>query len=143
MKDLFCLGNVPEEKDIMDILIEAQDDENGAKLTDPQVLSNCITVFLAGHDTLTSGKIPANSYLVALSFIIFAVANHKEVQAKLAKEIDDVLQGNLPTAENVNNLRYLGCVIRESLRLYPPAPALAREVASDCTIGGYFIEVGF
>jgi len=53
-----------------------------------------------------------------------------------------VLAGRAPTAGDVLNLRYSEWVIRESMRLYPPAWAIAREALADCEIGGYHVPKG-
>lgn len=60
----------------------------------------------------------------------------------MLKEIKDVMANNQPTIENLSKLQYLGQVINESLRLYPPVPILARDVIEDDIVGGYRIPKG-
>jgi cytochrome P450 len=53
-----------------------------------------------------------------------------------------VLGDRSPTADDVPNLRYTEWVVRESMRLYPPAWGIAREALADCEIGGYHVPKG-
>ena len=62
--------------------------------------------------------------------------------ARLAAEVDEVLAGRLPVSADVPRLRYTEWVIKESMRLYPPAPNVGREALCDCEIGGYRIPRG-
>jgi cytochrome P450 len=56
--------------------------------------------------------------------------------------VADVLGDRPPTAGDVPNLRYTEWVVRESMRLYPPAWGIAREALADCEIGGYAVPKG-
>jgi cytochrome P450 len=91
-----------------------------------------VTLFLAGHETTA----------LALSFTFYLLAQYPDAEARLVQEISAVLQGRLPTPADVPRLRYSEWVVREALRLYPPAPGIGREALVDCTIGGYPIRKG-
>lgn len=71
--------------------------------------------------------------MTAITFILFAIANHEEVQQRLYEEIVS-LEGD----KNYNNLVYLDAVIKESLRLYPPVPFIGRYLGEDTVIGTRF-----
>lgn len=71
--------------------------------------------------------------MTAITFILFAIANHEEVQQRLYEEIAS-LEGD----KNYNNLVYLDAVIKESLRLYPPVPFIGRYLGEDTVIGTRF-----
>lgn len=68
--------------------------------------------------------------MTAITFTLFAIANHEEVQQRLYEEI-----ASLEGEYNYNNLVYLDAVIKESLRLYPPVPFIGRYLGEDTFIG--------
>ncbi len=117
--------------DLLAHLLAAQDDE-GAGMTDKQLRDECVTLFLAGHETTA----------LTLTFTFHLLAGHPESEAKLASELDAVLGGRNPTAADVPRLRYADWIIKESMRLYPPAWAIGREATEDFEIGGYPIRKG-
>jgi cytochrome P450 len=117
--------------DLLARLLAAQDDD-GSRMTDRQLRDELVTLFLAGHETTA----------LALSFTFYLLAAHPETDARLAVELDEVLQGRLPTYADIPRLRYTEWVVKESMRLYPPAPSIGREALEDCELGGYFIPKG-
>src|SRR5690606_31880770 len=64
------------------------------------------------------------------------------VEEAAHKEVDQVLAGRLPTAEDLEALPYLTMVVKETMRLYPAAPLIGRRASADTTIGGYLIPAG-
>nr|AID61457.1 cytochrome P450 [Calliphora stygia] len=81
-----------------------------------------------GHDTTTSG----------ISFALYLIARHPQVQEKLVEEIKQVLgtdKHKPVTYRELQDLKYMECVIKESQRLYPSVPAIGREITEDITIG--------
>lgn len=68
--------------------------------------------------------------MTAITFILFAIANHENVQQRLYDEI-----ASLDGEQNFNNLTYLDAVIKESLRLYPPVPFIGRYLGENTVIG--------
>ena len=89
--------------------VEAEDDGEN-RMSDVQVRDECVTVLLAGHETTAN----------ALSFILWQVACHEELQEELAAEAKRVLNGRLPTADDYARLPFTEQVVAEGLRLYPP-----------------------
>lgn len=119
--------------DLISMLIAAaSDDGDGGGMDDVQLRDEAMTLLLAGHETTA----------LTLGFAFHLLAQHPEIQEKLAKELDEVLGDRPATAADMPKLRYAEAVVRESMRLYPPAWALGREVIAPCTIGGYAIEPG-
>jgi cytochrome P450 len=112
------------------MLIDAADVDGG--LDDAQVRAEALTIFLAGHETTAS----------ALSWTWYLLARHPLVAERLAAELDDVLGGRAPNAEDVPNLRYAHDVFAEAMRLYPPAWMQARRAAHDTTLGEYVVPRG-
>jgi cytochrome P450 len=117
--------------DLLSHLLAAQDEE-GAGMTDQQLRDECVTLFLAGHETTA----------LNLTFTFHLLAHHPEAGDRLAAELDDVLGGRPPTSADVPRLRYTERVVKESMRLYPPAWASGRQAVEEFEIGGYHVPVG-
>jgi cytochrome P450 len=125
-------GELADHGDLLSMILAARD-ENNQPLDDENVRSELLAVFLAGHETTSN----------ALSWMWYLLAKHPDVEAKLHGEIDQVLEGRLPTMADLPHLRYTLQVVKESIRLYPPAWALfGREPSEDVDLGGYRIEKG-
>jgi cytochrome P450 len=119
------------QDDLLSLLIRARD-EDGSVMTDTQVRDEAMTLFLAGHETTA----------LALTYSLYLLATHPECQARLAGELDRVLGGRTPVLGDLESLRYTDAVVLESMRLYPPAWALARQALTDVEIGGYQFRKG-
>ena len=117
--------------DLLSMLLHAQD-EDGASMTDQQVRNESVTLFAAGHETTA----------LALSFTWYLLALHPKVAERLRIELDSVLGERSPTVSDMPRLRYTEWVVRESMRLYPPAWAIGREALTDCELGGYHVPAG-
>jgi len=101
-----------EPKDLMDLLIMSTDDETGQTLSDEDIYSQCVTFFFAGHDT--SGH--------TFAWCCYLIGQHPEVEKKVLEEVDTVLKDkDAPSLSDLGKLPYLTCVIKETLRLYPPS----------------------
>lgn len=122
-----------EGHDLLSLLVSAHAAGGDSKpMTDAQVRDEVLTLMLAGHETTAN----------ALTFAWWLLAQHPDAASKLAAEVDQVLQGHLPTATDLENLRYTRMVFTEALRLYPPAWIIGRQALADHEIGGYVIPVG-
>ncbi|MGH9431978.1 MAG: cytochrome P450 [Terriglobia bacterium] len=117
--------------DILSSLLRVQD-EDGSQMTETQVRDEVMTLFFTGHETTA----------LALSWTWYLLAQHPEVVAKLSAELDAVLAGRVPAVEDLPKLIYTEWVVKESLRLYPPAYGIVREALTDVEIGGYAIPKG-
>lgn len=118
--------------DLLSMLMEARDEETQEQMDDKLLRDEVATLMLAGHETTAN----------TLSWTWMLLSQHPEVQAKLLAELNEVLQGNLPTIQDLSRLTYTQQVIKESMRLYPPVSLLGREAAEDTTIGDYEIAQG-
>ncbi len=119
--------------DLLSMLLEAQDEESGDSMTDEQVRDECLTLFLAGHETTAN----------ALTWTFYLLSQNPEKEAKLHKELEQVLQNErIPTVEDLPNLKYTESVLAESMRLFPPAWTLGRLAIEDHEFGGYQIPKG-
>ena len=112
--------------DLLSMLMAARDDD-GRPMSDRQLRDELITLFLAGHETTA----------IALSWTLFLLARNPGAEEMLRREIADAVGDRLPTAADLPRLRYADAVVKESLRLYPPAYVIGRESLEDCVIGDY------
>ena len=124
-------SGVGETNDLLSMLLHARD-EDGSRMSDKQLRDECMTLFLAGHETTA----------LNLSWTWLLLSQHPIVAAKLSRELADVLGDRPATFDDLPNLRYAGHIIAESLRLYPPAWSMGREAREDVEIGGYRITRG-
>lgn len=118
--------------DLLSRLLAARDEVDGRGMSDRQLRDEAMTLFLAGHETTA----------LALSWTWWLLARHPEAAQRLAGEVDEVLQGRLPTAEDCPRLRYAEGVILESMRLYPPAYVVGREAMEEVPLGPYVVPRG-
>jgi unspecific monooxygenase len=115
--------------DLLDRMLETAHPDTGERLSPENVRRQVITFLVAGHET-TSG---------ALSFALHYLARHPEVAARARAEVDRVWgDTEAPGYEQVAKLRYVRRVLDESLRLWPTAPAFAREARRDTVLGGTY-----
>lgn len=111
---------------LLDTLLQARLD--GAPLTDAQIRDEVSTFIFAGHDTTTS----------AASFCLYLLSRHAAVQQRLYEEIHShygTAMDRPVVHADFAELPYLHCVIKESLRLYPPIPAVGRCLEKDLPLG--------
>jgi cytochrome P450 len=118
--------------DLVSLLSAARDPDTGAPLHPQQVRDQILIFLLAGHETTST----------AITFACHLIGRHRDVQQRLHREVDDVLAGRNPTVDDVNRLTYTRMVIKEAMRLYPPAYALGRRTPAGDEIGGYRIPPG-
>jgi cytochrome P450 len=117
--------------DLLDLLLHAEDEE-GNRMSDRQLRDEITTLFLAGHETTA----------LALSWTWMLLAQHPEIEARLGEELGRVLAGRVPTAADIPRLSYAEMVIKESMRLYPPAWGVGRQAIAPFEIGGYRLPAG-
>ncbi|MEU6776815.1 cytochrome P450 [Streptomyces sp. NPDC046759] len=111
--------------DLLDRMLETAHPETGERLSARNVRNQVITFLVAGHET-TSG---------ALSFALYYLARHPEIAARARAEVDRVWGATeRPAYDRVAKLRYVRRVLDESLRLWPTAPAFAREARQDTVL---------
>ncbi len=117
------------------MLVAARDDQaggDGLKLDAQQIRDQVLTLFLAGFETVAN----------ALAWTWMLLGQNPDAESRLHAELDAVLGGRLPTLEDIPRLEYTGMVLSESMRLYPPAWAMGREVLEDVSIGPYRMRKG-
>jgi cytochrome P450 len=121
-----------DAESIVGRLLDARDEDTGARL-DPRALRNEAAVLLmAGHETTAN----------TLAWTWYILSQTPEIEAKLHAELDQVLGGRLPTLADVPKLVYTRAIFEEVLRLYPPVPLLTREALREDTFQGRRIRKG-
>ena len=121
----------PGGGDLLSLLLEARD-EQGEPMPDTQVRDEAMTIFLAGHETTA----------VTLTWTWLLLGRHPAVERRLHEELETVLGGGAPTADDLSALVYLDLVLKESMRLYPPAWLIGRRALVDVELGGYELPRG-
>jgi cytochrome P450 len=112
--------------DLLSMLLQARD-EDGQAMSERQVRDELMTLIGAGNDTTT----------LTLCYAWYLLAQHPEVEARLAAEIDEVLGNRPPKVEDLPLLVYTEKIIKETLRAYPPVWAFVREAIAPFEIAGY------
>ncbi|HYR86137.1 MAG TPA: cytochrome P450 [Terriglobia bacterium] len=110
----------PKRNDLLEMLLSATDD-SGRPLTHQQIRDEVVTMFFAGHETGAA----------ALTWTLYLLARHPEIAAKLAKQI-----------ETGDEDEVIDQVLREAMRLYPPAYRISRTVVETCKVGGMEVRAG-
>jgi cytochrome P450 len=118
--------------DVLGTLMAATDETGSKHMDDGQLRDEVMTLFLAGHETI------ANS----MSWALLLLHQHPDVAARVRDEVENVLGGRAPTFDDLPRLTYLGQVIYESMRLYPPAWIVEREALDDDQLGPWRIRKG-
>lgn len=117
--------------DLLGFMLSGVDRQTGERLDDVNIRYQMNTFLIAGHET-TSGM---------LSFAVYFLLNNPHVLQKAYEEVDRVLGRDVnakPTAQQVNQLVYIGQILKESLRLWPTAPAFGLYPYQNETIGGKY-----
>jgi cytochrome P450 len=127
--EIKTLGAEKVHDDLLKYMITCCD-EDEAKIIDNQILAdNLVTMMFGGFDTTS----------ITLSYTLGLLSQNPACKAKVFEEVDRVLNGKLPDYDDVNKLVYCKMVIKECLRLFPPAPLTFRTAMEDIVVGGCVI----
>jgi len=114
-------------------LLSTINEETHQPISNDIIVDECLTFLFAGHDTSSN----------LLTWAVYFLALHPDVQQKLFEEVTNVLKGTLPdTSNKIAELVYCKAIINETLRMRPPAACLARIALRDCELSGYKIPAG-
>ncbi|CAI5481942.1 unnamed protein product [Closterium sp. Yama58-4] len=148
-------------RDLLAVMLAARDDVSNEQMTDQQLVDECITFLVAGHETTAK----------LLTWGVYLLARFPEWQQRLREEVWQVMGehgdagkrtkeggeegekeegargkkggGGVEVAwEQVAQLRQMHMVLLETLRLFPPTPTITREASKDVALGPYSIPAG-
>ncbi|MFF8292935.1 cytochrome P450 [Streptomyces sp. NPDC016309] len=118
-------GDGAGRDDLLSRLLAARDEE-GRPLSSREVRDEAVTLWAAGHETTST----------ALTWTWYLLSGSPSARERLDDELDRVLAGRPPTVEDVDRLTWTRRIVKESLRLYPPAWLLAGVARDGATLGG-------
>jgi cytochrome P450 len=118
--------------DLMQRLMDAKSPDTGELMSDEQLIDNLLTFYLAGHETTAK----------ALTWTLYLLARAPEWEALLADEVERVTGGASVGPEHIDKLVLTTQVIKESMRLFPPAPMMSRVAGEDIDVGGHKVPKG-
>ena len=127
-----CRKNKMDNGDLVSLLLRTQDENGSGGLSDEEIRDEAITLFLTAFDTTST----------ALTWTWYLLSQNPEAETELYKELDSVLSGRLPVAEDIPNLKYTRMVFGESMRLYPPSYVIPRQAVDDFSVGKYIVPRG-
>lgn len=119
-------------QDLLALLLQARDEETGVGFSDDQLRNETVTLLLAGHETTAN----------ALTWTFYLLSRHPEAEERLRAEITTVLDGRIPTLDDLPRLAFTKRVLKESMRLYPPIWIIERRVIGDDAVGGFRLPAG-
>ncbi|XP_032690147.1 cytochrome P450 4c21-like isoform X2 [Odontomachus brunneus] len=125
----------PSRRRFVDMLMEASDE--GKKFTRKEIIDEINTIIVAGTDTIA----------ITLNFMMFMLANFPDIQQKVYEELLEIYGTQDPKFvpvdfKDLQHMNYLECVIKETLRLFPPVPVIGRRLNEDLQIGEYTLPKG-
>lgn len=123
-----AMVNKPE--DLLQMLMDAEDEETGEPLSDQELRDEAMTIFIAGHETTAN----------AMSWLWATLSQRPDIRDKVEQEVSDFIGHRKPTASDFVNLPYALQVFKEILRVYPPVPVIPRKIENDDTLGDYSLE---
>jgi pentalenene oxygenase len=121
-----------ERDDLLAALLSARDDEDTAGLSDHEISDQAVTYFLAGAETGA----------IVLAWALHLLSVHPGIADRVRAETEAVRAGGAPAFDRLGKLELTGRVVRETLRLYPPAWMLTRTATADTRLGGYPVTAG-
>ncbi|WP_319450899.1 MULTISPECIES: cytochrome P450 [unclassified Mycobacterium] len=126
-----CRADPTRDAPLVHALLNATDPETGLPLSDADIGNDLLIFMLAGHDTTAT----------ALTYALWALGHHPDVQDRVAAEAAELGDRQL-TADDVSRLGYTTQVLREALRLCPPAAGVGRLAVRDIDVDGHRVEAG-
>ncbi len=121
-----------ERGDLLSMLLSHQLAEGNSDRSIRQVRDECVTILLAGHETIAN----------ALTCALFLMAHHPGHAQRVRAEVDQIAGHRDLDADDFDQLVFTRCVVAESMRLYPPVWILGRTITQPCSVGPYEAPAG-
>jgi cytochrome P450 len=118
--------------DILGVLMEARDRESGQAMPDRQLVSEIMTLIVAGHETTA----------LTLNWTWYLLAQNSEAEEKLSRELGSLCGSEVFELRDLPKFPYTRQVIEEAMRLYPPVWLMTKKALKDDQIGDYFVPAG-
>lgn len=118
--------------DLLDALLAAKDPETGEHMEQKQLRDEVLTIFFAGHETTAN----------ALTWTLIELSKHREWADKMQAEVRSVIGDRAVKVEDVMALPVTNAILREALRLHPPAWIFARVAQREDSLRGFKIKKG-
>ncbi|WP_061001631.1 cytochrome P450 [Mycolicibacterium mucogenicum] len=126
-----CRANPRKEAPLVQMLINATDPETGQALSDDAIIAELVSMLFAGYNTTAT----------TLTYALWALGHHHHIQDRVAAEAAAI--GDRPlTPAHLGDLTYTTQVIKESLRICPPAATGTRIATKDVAVAGYRVNAG-
>lgn len=113
--------------DLLSMLLQHQLNQENREQAIRQVRDECLTILLAGHETIGN----------ALTYALFLLAQHPEHADRIRAEVHRVTGTKDLQAQDYEQLTFTRCTLLESMRLYPPVWVLGRALKRSCPVGRY------
>lgn len=112
--------------------MEARDRESGQVMPERQLVSEVMTLIVAGHETTAS----------TLNWVWYLLSQNSVAEDKLSRELDGLPGSEAPELGDLAKCTYTRQAIDEALRLYPPGWLMTRKAIMDDRLGDYFVPAG-
>lgn len=118
--------------DLLARLLLAADPDSGQRMSDTHVVDNMVSFLMAGYDTTA----------FSLTWTLYLLSQSPEWEAQIVEEVQRVVGSGPVGAEHVEQLTVVQQVLNESLRLFPTAPVIVRDILEDLEFEGVTIPAG-
>lgn len=118
--------------DLMSMLLLARDEESGEGMSGTQLRDELVSIYFAGHETVAK----------LISWVVYQLTQSPAMADQLHAEIAEQLDGECLSPSILSRLPYLDQVVKETLRIYPPAWLFDRMPVEDVELAGYHVPAG-
>ncbi len=125
-------ANHAGESDLLARLLDAADPQSNREMPDELLVDNVVSFLVAGYDTTA----------LAMTWALYLISQSPEWEARILDEVNRVAGSDPVGSHHVAKLDIVQQVVKETLRLYPTAPVIAREITQDIELGGTMIKAG-
>jgi cytochrome P450 len=118
--------------DLLQTLLDARYEDDNSALTDAEIADECMTLYVAGHETATN----------VASWLFYVLARYPDVAQLFEAELATLPKGEVPTFDQIQGLEYMGKVINETMRYYPASWSTDRMVIATDTFEEFELPEG-